>query len=676
MNVLCLVAALTLSAGDEPTLLVFTAPNCPACETSEPTISRLIDAGVPLERIDYVAQPRVCQQYKVTHFPTFVLIAEGREIDRLSGPAGYDRVAKLLQKMPTRSSNDLSRGESPTTREVVRGQSPDTPSQGFLGKTFGRLWGASGKPKGENAPERRDPFAVRARTRANESDDDVEISRATEPDRRRTQATPVSQRNRSTSESETPPPSPRWAKTRTIEPEMTSASTDANESPADEMDVAIASAQHAESPAQQPESPSNSLRGMGSLRTASRTQPSRPWASSQADFGAGNLSPQQRAIASTVRVKVTDSRGASDGSGVIIHRQHDEALVATCGHIFRESQGRGRITVDLFIPGAAPVEGELIEYNVDRDIALLSIRPAAEVVTASVAPSGYQFQDGDAVFSVGCVRGRNPELIESTITGINRYKNVPPHIVVDGAPAQGRSGGGLFSEEGYLIGICNAADKAGREGIYAGLPTLHAILDETDLADVYRQAPGFDRDQNVALAHHQDEIAPEHSEPEMEHTMPSQPRGVAERNTLRNQNRSPEVERENPIRIRDSESPSTPAGPRKARLGEPVAEADEEEADIICIVRSRTNPTAQNDVLVIRQATPELLSQINRAAAPPPDASRPSGSEDPRPLAPPADNAGRMANRPDQAIRTPRPNGFSPPATRPRGPIVRGQSIR
>ncbi len=66
---------------------------------------------------------------------------------------------------------------------------------------------------------------------------------------------------------------------------------------------------------------------------------------------------EQRLLAATARLRVDDSRGAagqtaySSGTGTIIDAGDGEALVLTCAHIFRDSQGKGAIAVDLFSTG-------------------------------------------------------------------------------------------------------------------------------------------------------------------------------------------------------------------------------------------------------------------------------------------------------------------------------------
>ena len=61
----------------------------------------------------------------------------------------------------------------------------------------------------------------------------------------------------------------------------------------------------------------------------------------------------QALIESSVRLNIADPAGSSYGSGTIIDARQGEALVLTCGHIFRDSKGQGTITVDLFGAGAA-----------------------------------------------------------------------------------------------------------------------------------------------------------------------------------------------------------------------------------------------------------------------------------------------------------------------------------
>jgi thiol-disulfide isomerase/thioredoxin len=192
------------------------------------------------------------------------------------------------------------------------------------------------------------------------------------------------------------------------------------------------------------------------------------------------------AMQATVRLKVIDGNGNSFGTGTIIDTHGGEALIVTCGHIFRESAGKGEIHVDLFAPGApGPVLGQLVDYEAeDRDIALVAIRPGTEITPIRVAPPSYRPEAGTRIFSIGCDHGDDPSIRDSSISAVDRYVG-PPNLEIIGQPVVGRSGGGLFTTDGLLIGICNAADPEEDRGIFASLPTIHWQLKHVGLESVY-----------------------------------------------------------------------------------------------------------------------------------------------------------------------------------------------
>ena len=57
----------------------------------------------------------------------------------------------------------------------------------------------------------------------------------------------------------------------------------------------------------------------------------------------------ERARSATVRLRVHDGHGYGAGTGTIIDTHGEEALVLTCGHLFRETQGKGKIEKDACI---------------------------------------------------------------------------------------------------------------------------------------------------------------------------------------------------------------------------------------------------------------------------------------------------------------------------------------
>jgi thiol-disulfide isomerase/thioredoxin len=316
-----------------------------------------------------------------------------------------------------------------------------------------------------------------------------------------------------------------------------------------------------------------------------------------------NLPPDQAARTATVRIKVEDAKGYGFGTGTIIDTHENEALVVTCGHLFRESKGKGKVTADVFAAGAAQsVDGQLVTYDLDRDIALISIRIPVGLQAAAVAPPGYSVRPGDRAFTLGCDKGADPSVRMTHITAVNKYKGKPNYTAA-GQPVDGRSGGGLFTADGFLVGICNAADPADDEGLYAGLASIHWQLDQIGQAEIYQRAarvavaaggtggsPTRDSStagqgqlvgtQAVALTSAQVPISP----PQLAAQMPGTAVGLA----------------------------LPAASPAPSDL-QPVAAAGDD-TEIVFIVRSKRNPAQNSEVFVVDQAPPDLIARITHAA--------------------------------------------------------------
>lgn len=303
-----------------------------------------------------------------------------------------------------------------------------------------------------------------------------------------------------------------------------------------------------------------------------------------AGTGSDGLSPMQRAMYATVRLKVEDASGFGYGTGTVIDRHEDEALVITCGHLFRESQGKGKITADLFAPGAkGPVEGQLISYDLERDIALVSIRPGVDLPAIRVGGPDYGVKPHDPAFSIGCDKGADASIRETKITSINKYTS--PLICAAGQPVDGRSGGGLFSAEGVLIGVCNAADPKDDEGLYASLATVHWQLDQIGQSDIYRTS-------HQLAAQAQPYNVPDNSSARL----------TPEANPL------PSLPERMPSRVAEAPAP-------RADLIAPVA-APASDVEVIMIVRSKSNPQGQSQIMVLDHASPQLIQQLAAGARP------------------------------------------------------------
>ncbi|HEY1784136.1 MAG TPA: trypsin-like peptidase domain-containing protein [Pirellulales bacterium] len=298
-----------------------------------------------------------------------------------------------------------------------------------------------------------------------------------------------------------------------------------------------------------------------------------------------------RLLDASVRLKIEDRDGFSYGSGTIIDARQGEALILTCGHIFRDSQGKGKITVDVF--GAQPIsklEGRLISFSYDqggRDVGLISIRPGVPVTVARMAPPGHRLLPGDRVVSIGCDHGAAPTARDSKVTSINKFSG-PANVEVAGQPVQGRSGGGLFDAEGYVVGVCNAADPADNEGLFAAAETLHKELDQAKLSAVYQATPGSMPAGNLASGNSDGRDAGATGRA-----------GAADRSV-------PSGLTADELRQAAALAQLSPA--EQNALGQ--FKAGGAQAEVICIVRPLGDPQAKSEVVVLDRASQAFLEQL------------------------------------------------------------------
>ena len=297
-----------------------------------------------------------------------------------------------------------------------------------------------------------------------------------------------------------------------------------------------------------------------------------------------------------VRITIEDSTGKSYGTGTIIDTREGDALVVTCGHLFRGDSASGAITIERFevTPAGLRVvdatRGKLESYDLDRDVGLVSFRPNGPVKAAPVAPR-FAERVNDKVWSVGCDLGADPTVRDSRVTDVDRYAG-PPNVETSGAPVQGRSGGGLFNSRGELVGICFAADNEGNEGLYSGLASVHAELDKLGLASIYRQ--------DTPIAMRQPDAVPRRLMP------------------------LPDVSSSEPeVRGQGADLPDrSPAFPARQVSATPVSDPMEQagleeiaqrasESEVVVIVRPR-EPGGQSEVIRLDRVSPAFVDALRK----------------------------------------------------------------
>ena len=203
----------------------------------------------------------------------------------------------------------------------------------------------------------------------------------------------------------------------------------------------------------------------------------------------------------TVRIRVDDGRSDSVGTGTIIDSVGNEALVLTCGHLFRDSGNKSRITVELFQNGrSVSLPAMLVDFRADQiDIGLISFKTNGPVPMVRLLPRSENLREGQKVFSWGCDHGADPTRRDTQITKLDRYLGAP-NVEIHGEPAVGRSGGGLFDAQGRLIGVCNAADKELNEGLYSAPAVVYQQLEKLGLKRLYDLPISSDRSGFVAAS--------------------------------------------------------------------------------------------------------------------------------------------------------------------------------
>lgn len=189
----------------------------------------------------------------------------------------------------------------------------------------------------------------------------------------------------------------------------------------------------------------------------------------------------------SIRIRITDQGGTNVGSGTVIQSKTGHTLILTCGHIFRNFKDDSLVEVDVFQDGKKETfVGKHIQHDLNLDLGLMSIASDNPLPFSQVASGSYQVEKGAAVISVGCGGGNNPSQQKHLVTQLNRYKG-PATIECTGVPVQGRSGGGLFNQQGEVVGVCMAADEKGRRGLYVGLPAVQGFLKSSGLMELLKE---------------------------------------------------------------------------------------------------------------------------------------------------------------------------------------------
>lgn len=96
---LCLALLPSVCAA-ETTLLDFSSTWCGPCQTMTPVVDQLANEGFMVEKIDIVRQPELAREYGVNAIPCYVVVENGREVDRVNGVTTIERLKVKMQRRP------------------------------------------------------------------------------------------------------------------------------------------------------------------------------------------------------------------------------------------------------------------------------------------------------------------------------------------------------------------------------------------------------------------------------------------------------------------------------------------------------------------------------------------------------------------------------------------------
>ena len=325
-------------------------------------------------------------------------------------------------------------------------------------------------------------------------------------------------------------------------------------------------------------------------------------------------------LTASVRIRVNDPSGLSTGTGTIIDTRGGKALILTCGHIFRESKGEGPIEIDLFLEdGIVKVQGVCLDYDLENDLGfVLFTVPQNTLIRAIPLAPQDTLQVGQTLISVGCDGGADPTIRQHHIISLDQcstpstYRHPFHYIQVSGAPTQGRSGGGLFSADRYLVGVCNTGDPNSNDGHFVPLSVVRSQMDKIGpgLTAIYR---------SPQLSSQPDQTPVQPSVSPSEIALASMSGPVAE-NPLRSM---AEAEKNHPAETVPQNAPPHSYSlltPEERATVEEVRRRQAEGAEIILIVNPvrKGNERAQSEIIKLENVSEKfldvLLERENRAA--------------------------------------------------------------
>lgn len=81
-------------------VLDFGLTYCGPCQQMNPIVEKLAREGYPIRKVDGERDQALASKFNVSRFPTFILVIDGREVQRVSGLQSEDQLRMMLAKIP------------------------------------------------------------------------------------------------------------------------------------------------------------------------------------------------------------------------------------------------------------------------------------------------------------------------------------------------------------------------------------------------------------------------------------------------------------------------------------------------------------------------------------------------------------------------------------------------
>jgi hypothetical protein len=152
--------------------------------------------------------------------------------------------------------------------------------------------------------------------------------------------------------------------------------------------------------------------------------------------------------------------GDTQGAGIIVGLANERIYIATANHVVRDYK-TDEVFESLFarffdLKGELIPLQVLIDFNQDRDLAVLSVNAnlIPQSIVSSIMPLSVGDTDslifGDRVFNIGY---QDATVWKMPGSGEYLNKDIDNLILSSGTIKPGSSGGGLFNQQGQLLGI-------------------------------------------------------------------------------------------------------------------------------------------------------------------------------------------------------------------------------